>query len=377
MTTSQKQFIELLKAGLWGTQVQESLFKDNVNWQSIIQIAREQTVLGIICDSIETLPKEMWPPKDILHKLMSHNIRNIQMHTLLNSTLNKITKALDSAGIPSVLLKGQGVAQNYRRPECRSCGDIDLYVGEANFLDAYNQLKLLNDVSIEIGHECTHHMQMTINGVEIELHKQADYMPGVKTNQDLQDWTTECIDNNFGTSSLPQWNNNGNKICLPSTTYNAFFILHHAVRHMTVGGIGFRQLCDWTMFLYQQHKEISIDLLQEKLEKYNMTKVWMEFGILAVNTLGLPTSCLPLSPTSYDSPKTEQILKQIFISGNFGHADAKRNVTKQTSYIKKKWRDFKYQSSRLFMLFQIFPIYSISYFKNWIIEGIQRLFTRK
>lgn len=41
------------------------------------------------------------------------------MHQLLNTTLNQIVKALDKEGVPSVLLKGQGVAQNYRKPTNR------------------------------------------------------------------------------------------------------------------------------------------------------------------------------------------------------------------------------------------------------------------
>ena len=62
-------------------------------------------------------------------KLMMVRVKTEQMHQLLNTTLNQIVKALDKEGVPSVLLKGQGVAHNYRKPSSRSCGDIDLYTG--------------------------------------------------------------------------------------------------------------------------------------------------------------------------------------------------------------------------------------------------------
>ena len=133
MTKYQQQFIELLRAGLWGRAADAALFRDGVDWKAVLRIAKEQTVSVIVADGIETLPAELWPPKEVMLKLMMLRVKTSQMHALLNSTLNQIVGALDAQGVPSVLLKGQGVAQNYRKPESRTCGDIDLYTG----LDGY------------------------------------------------------------------------------------------------------------------------------------------------------------------------------------------------------------------------------------------------
>jgi hypothetical protein len=108
-----------------------------------------------------------------------------------------------------------------------------------------------------------------------------------------------------------------------------------------------------------------------------MKAVWQEFGLIAVNILGLPTSELPLAPAHMDSAKTERILRQIFISGNFGHADGKRKKTGKAGYLKKKWRDFRFQISRLLMLFNLFPSYALSYASGWISGGIGRLLRLK
>lgn len=377
MTLPQKQFIELLRAGLWGERADESLFRDGADWKKILKTARAQAVQAVVLDGIETLPAETWPPKEVIHSLMMDRTRNVQMHGLLNRTLNEVLTALDPVGIPSVLLKGQGVAKNYARPESRSCGDIDLYVGEDNFTRACEAIAGLKNESLGIGVECDHHVQISLNGIEIELHNKADYMPGARMDRDLQEWTVSSIDSNFGTGSLPFWDNAGTRVSLAPATFDAFFILHHAVRHMTVGGIGFRQLCDWTMYLHTNHAHIDTGLLRQKLERYRMTDVWQEFGILAVQHLGLPIEELPLAPASTDSSKTERILDQIFISGNFGHADANRKDNRKTGYIKRKWRDFSYQSSRLMMLFRLFPKYSAHYFMSWASGGIGRLLSRK
>ena len=364
MTRSQRQFIELLRAGLWGEKADESLFRGGVDWKEILKTARQQTVQGVVCDSIETLPAELWPPKEVLHRLMMDRTKNVQMHGLLNRIVRDVVEELDSRNVPSLLLKGQGVAQNYRRPESRSCGDIDLYVGMDNFHIAGEIIGRMTGE--EAGPESDHHIQLHFRGVEIELHKKADYMPGVRMNRDLQSWTLESLDKNFGTPRLRTWDNSGTAIQLAPATFDAFFILHHAVRHMTVGGIGFRQLCDWTMYLHKHHAEIDIAMLQEKLERFRMKAVWQEFGLIAVNILGLPPAELPLAPAHMDSAKTERILRQIFISGNFGHADGKRKDNTKTTYIKRKWRSFRFQSLRLIKLYNIFPRFILNYCFNWL-----------
>ena len=371
MTRDQQQFIELLRAGLWGEKVDENLFREAADWKEIIRTAKEQTVQGVICDSIGALPPDLCPPKEILHRLMMDRTRNVQMHSLMNGTLKMVTTALEKAGIPSVLLKGQGVASNYIRPESRSCGDIDLYVGEVDFRKAVDVVSSLEGA--RQGIDCEHHMPLELNGIEIELHKKADYMPGVRMNRDLQAWTIESLDKNFGTPRLRTWDNSGTAVQLAPATFDAFFILHHAVRHMTVGGIGFRQLCDWTMYLHKHHAEIDTPLLREKLERFRMTSVWQEFGILAVNILGLPADELPLAPASMHSAKTERILRQIFISGNFGHADEKRKDKSKTTYIKRKWRSFRFQSLRLMKLIGLFPMFILTFCLGWISEAMLRL----
>ncbi len=375
MTRYQQQFIELLRAGLWGEKADESLFRGGVDWKVVLKIARQQTVQGVVCDSIETLPAELWPPKEVLHRLMMDRTKNVQMHGLQNRIVKDVVAELDSNGVPSVLLKGQGVAQNYRCPESRSCGDIDLYVGMDNFHKAGEIIGRMTGE--EAGPESDHHIQLHFKGVEIELHKKADYMPGVSMNRDLQAWTVASLDQNSGTPRLGTWDNSGTAVQLAPATFDAFFILHHAVRHMTTGGIGFRQLCDWTMYLHKHHAQVDTSLLQEKLERFRMKAVWEEFGILAVNILGLPAEELPLAPARMDSAKTEKILRQIFISGNFGHADGKRKKAGKAGYLKKKWRDFRFQISRLLMLFNLFPSYALTYASEWISGGIGRLMRLK
>lgn len=373
MTRTQQQFLELLRSGLWGTPADPSLFQqESTDWKSILKTAKEQTVLVIVADGIETLPKELWPSKETMLKLMMTRVKTAQMHHLLNSTLNQIVNVLDKKGIPSVLLKGQGVAQNYRNPESRTCGDIDLYVGIENYERACKIIHDLNKEPQEDIPESGHHKHLELNGVVIEVHKLADSMSSKKQSACFQKWTKDSIDNLFTTNRLKVWNNDGTSIRLALPTFDAFFILHHAVRHMTTEGIGFRHICDWTMYLHRNHSEINKNELQHYLKLFNMEQIWQEFGIIAVNILGLPQTEVPLLKESSQSAKTERILKHIFISGNFGRFDPNGRNFKKTTYLKRKWNSFRFQTTRLLRLFFLFPKYIIHYWWHWMTEATRR-----
>lgn len=374
MTLSQQQFLELLRSGLWGHNADAELFMSGVDWKEILEIARQQTVLVIVADGIETLPKELWPSKDMITKLTMVRVKTLQMHNRMNLTINQIVSALDERGIPSILLKGQGVARNYRKPESRSCGDIDLYVGEDNYEKACEVVNGLCHTGEESkpGIESSHHMHLSLNGIEVELHRKADYTPGKKLNAGLQNWTKANLDANFKTSRLESWDNCGTKICLPTIDFDAFFILHHAVRHMTVEGLGFRQVCDWMMFLHRNPDRLDMAALKHMLERFSMKAVWDEFYTLATDVLGLEADLIPLMESPKASWKTDKLLENIFISGNFGHSDKNRKDESKTTYIKRKWRSFRFQSMRLLKLFRLFPEYAFSYWRNWISSSSRR-----
>ena len=378
MNRTQMQFLELLRAGLWGVPADPENFKPgSVSWKGVFGVAKEQTMLAVVTDGIETLPKELWPAKEAMMKLAMMRFKTEQAHRLLNSTVARIVKALDAEGVHSVLLKGQGVAQNYRRPESRACGDIDLYTGHGGYQRAFEIIERLNEGRPHKAAECKHHMHTTLNGVEVEIHRLASFIMGKRMNAKFEKWTQESIDELFGTGKLETWDNGGTAVCLAPATFNAFYILQHAVKHMVVEGVGFRQICDWTMLLHRCHAQVDVELLGRKLKELNMEAIWEEFGRLVVNFIGLPVEELPLAPKDIaPTRKTYLLLKHIFISGNFGRFDVNGRDRSNVPYMVRKWRSFIYQSKRLAKLFRLFPAYVASYMWHWISDAVVRFVTQ-
>lgn len=369
-TLPQQQFLSLLRAGLWGTPADPGQFPERTDWNAIIRIAIEQAVLVIVADGIETLPQEAWPPKDILLKLTMLRVKTQQMHQVLNGTLRQVGGILDSHGIPSVLLKGQGVAQNYRLPESRACGDIDLYVGGKNYMPACGILEKIKGAQMPDTTECDSHIVIKINNAIVELHHKTDVLYGKKKNDSWQDWTLRNIDENFDSTALPQKEINGYPVKTPPPTYNAIYLLQHATRHLVSEGIGFRHVCDWAIFLHKHYMDIELEVLKSKIEEYKLSASWAVFSILAHYYVGVPKEHIPFF-IDHKKSKGDLLASYIFESGNFGRYNSVKRDNSR-SYIKRKWHNFRFQMLRLFKLASIIPAYTLNYGWGWMTDAVQR-----
>ena len=381
MTTPQQQFLELLRSGLWGKPADASIFQGEIDWKTILRLAKEQTVQVLVANGIETLPKELWPPKVVIFKLMEVRTKTTKMHLLLNSVLAKITTALNAEGIPSVLLKGQGLAQNYLIPESRICGDIDLYVGEENINRAYDIIAALSNEPQEPEEGLTGkemHRNLKVDGVVVEIHRKAATTHTARKARLMTIWTNESLNSHFNDGTLPTINFNQVPVTVPSANFNNIFILYHAANHMLQGGIGLRQLCDWATYLSKHHSEINQKELKTILKRFNMMSVWKEFGRFAVNVLGLDPEHLPLAPHKLTCTNgTEFILKDIFDAGNFGHYKQHKIFPADTNVIIRKWRNCQISSQRHAQLIRFFPVFTISYITTWYINAFKRAFQGK
>ena len=381
MTRPQQQFLELLRSGLWGKPADASIFQGEIDWQSIVRIAKEQTVQVLVANGIETLPKELWPPKVAIFKLMEYKSTTVKMHHLLNSVLAKITTALNAEGIPSVLLKGQGLAQNYLIPESRICGDIDLYVGEENIDRACEVIAGLTDEPQEPEEGLTggdKHKEIKIDGVVVEVHKKAISTCSPRQARLQRIWTNTNLNLHFHDGTLPSIDFNHVPVKVPNADFNAVFILYHAAHHMIQGGIGLRQICDWVTYLSKHYSKINQTELKVALRRFNMVPVWKEFGRFAVNVLGLDPKYLPLAPKNLNSSNgTEFILKDIFANGNFGHYRQPNEAPQETNIFKRKWRSNIILAKRFKDKVLLFPGFTLPYGLTWYTNAIKRLFQGK
>lgn len=375
----------LLQAALWKRPADPWLFNEKTDWESIFALAEKQTIVALAYDAALTLPATLQPPTAILRKVHLQATRTAQKHLLLNSRLVEITARLRAEGIHPVLLKGQGVATNYPNPLRRACGDIDLYIGEPDYERCCRliyQWGMLDDHATE----SIQHLHFSWQGVYIELHRIAGvvYHPG--RNRDFRRWSDALLQGDTcRTMHLSGEAAVGAGITLPPVRFDALYIFYHTYKHFLTGGIGLRQLCDWTMYLHAHCDEIDHPVLLDDLQRFGLLRTWQVMGRIAVDHLGLPGEEFPFYDVQ-DDPRGEvaakyartadKMVEMILSEGNFGFYSPAR-TTRPVGYVAGKWHSFYSAQRRLREIYQLCPSDVRNYFFYFLVGGIGRLFTDK
>lgn len=371
MSRTEQQFFALLRSGLWDSPIEESLFAGDTDWPAVLKIASMQTVSGIIFDGISKLSKNLQPPTTIMRRLYPRVVRIEQSHELLNERLIRIISLLQSEGIHPILLKGQGVAQNYPNPVRRQCGDIDLYIGKKDFKRA---CELVNGWGIVADEEIERYRHYHFNweGVAIELHRIVEEHPNPFRNKRFQYW----IEYYLQKDKLKTWNLHNTAVLLPPVNFNALYVFNHAFLHFISEGIGFRQLCDWVMYLHLYHEQIDRSELMKDLRVFGLLRAWQIFGCIAVHDLGLAKEKFPFYTDKFRKKSQNKILEDILLVGNFGHYDPKW-ATRPAGYMSGKLHNFKMRSRRTLNLFLILRGYMGFYYLHFFIIGIRQIVNDK
>ncbi len=321
-TSTTQQLLSLVRASLWQTPIDTRPFTDAlttdsyINWDAITTMALQQTVAVLAITSALTLPPPLLPPKEWQYKAYSFIERNRRTHLLLDSCVAEATHLLKEANIPTVLLKGQAYARTYPTSTLRQCGDIDLYIGEANYRKAYEATKKFGWQSTEEFIPKSKHYGCSLKGIRIELHRLAGILPTPRANQKFREWSTTQILNSQRKIKIDK-----EEIILPTPIFDVIFVFLHLYHHFINGGIGLRQVCDWVMLLHTHSRSIDHDELEARLKEFQLLKPWQAFTPIAVQYLALPEYECPLYSPKYNK-KSEKILSFILKEGNFGRCRA-------------------------------------------------------
>ena len=130
MTINERHFIGFIRFALMGGDYPRGMLT-RASWQEQRRLAKEQTVSGLLYQTVTQLPQELRPPQQILMKLYSKVVYYENMNQLLNERTLEIFKKYREIGLHPILLKGPAAATLYEHPEQRVFGDIDIYVPDS------------------------------------------------------------------------------------------------------------------------------------------------------------------------------------------------------------------------------------------------------
>lgn len=215
--------------------ISDTILPDSPNWQTLYPLALHQGVSAILLDAIGLLPSETRPPKPVLMQWICQATMMELMYAKHRERIVELADFYNQNGIRMLLLKGYGCSLCYPKPEHRPTGDLDVYLfGKQEEADILVEKQL----GIKVHREYHKHSTFKYGGVEVENH--AKFIDDVshKSNIRFEQILMSVLDKE---ECLPSPIDN---VLLPSSTFNALFLLRHTGEHFASNEITLRHVLD-------------------------------------------------------------------------------------------------------------------------------------
>jgi hypothetical protein len=312
MDENQKTFIELLSLSLKGEKASLDILKA-VDWAVVIELAQRHSLLPLIF----TVLNHEQIDKDVLYNFKSI-VFNISLQQIQNmEVLDKIVAKLSDAAIPLIVMKGIVLRNLYPCPETRTMSDFDLVVKSADIKSAIIILKKLG--FRVCGYERAVHIQLiNKDNMLIELHKNLFNIQrmGIPSNYMQQVWENAIPINICGRTVLSY-----------SDIDNLLYLLLHAAKHFSEGGLGLRQLCDIKLLIETKRDMIDWEKFHAQTIEFNIFQFTQLIFEICNRLLGMHI------PLSWENRKKinedliNSLIQDILEGGVFGKDTEESNTS--------------------------------------------------
>lgn len=308
MTGVTNLFFELIQISLGNRKEFEHL-PSETEWRMLLDLANKQSLASVLIIGLEKVLSisGITKPKAIFEWIGIQQITESQ-NRLQNERARQLTELFDVNGFRSCILKGQGTALYYDKPEYRPCGDIDIWVeGDRDVILRFAKEHGYNIPHIDIKHSDIEFFA----DVPVEVHFLPSWMYCPSTNKKLQTIYTEKAERQFS--------NVDEKFGFAHTTidFDLVYSMVHIYRHVFSEGIGLRQLIDYYYILQnsslEQRKEAYESLKDLKMGSFVGGIMWILYTCFGLNEDYL------LCPIN--NKHGEFMLSEIMTAGNFGRFD--------------------------------------------------------
>jgi len=340
---NQQALFALVRAGLWEKEVRLLPYGE-VDYAEVMRLAQEQAVVGLVAAGLEHVTDVKVPQVWAL-QFAGQTIQLEQRNKAMNQFIADLIAKMREANIYTVLVKGQGIAQCYERPQWRTSGDVDLLLSIEKFEEAK---ALLSPLSSGNKPECNYSKELGyyIDSWSVELH--GTQRTGLSSRVDAE---IDAVQRDlFYGGKVRSWNNGGATVFLPAADEDVFLVFTHFIKHFyKEGGVTVRQMCDWCRLLWTYKNSIDSKLLERRVKRAGLMSEWNAFSALAVEYLGMSVEAMPLySKDKKWSRKAEKIVSFILKGG--------------------EWQKFKdtYRVGRIFPMSTLLFLPGIILNVNWL-----------
>ncbi len=176
LSRARKLVLDLLKADEGIPEREKFSAMEEKDWDELLRIARAHRLGPMLFFRLSRCDHEI--PDEIMERLLQAHRRNAVRSLKVFGELVKVSRRLESAGMPFIALKGAHLAQFcYPSPACRPMRDLDLLLKKDRCLEAFDLLVGNGYVPAIEGSAAAHMNQRrhlpplrSPSGIQVELH---------------------------------------------------------------------------------------------------------------------------------------------------------------------------------------------------------------
>lgn len=357
-------FFALLRAGLWEKEVHIEPYGE-IDFSAVLDLAEEQSVVGLIAAGIEHVVDAKPQKKDVL-QFIGRTVQLEQKNQAMNYFISLTVEKMREADIYTLLVKGQGVAQCYERPLWRACGDVDFFLSDDNYEKAKAFLTPLAS-EVETEFKGSKHQGMTIDPWVVELHGSLRMGLPRRINNVLDGIQRET----FCGGNVRSWDNDGTQVFMLGKENDVVYVFAHFFNHFYKGGLGLRQICDWCRLLWTFRETLDVKKVELMVKQMGLVSEWKAFGAFAVEYLGMEATAMPMYDAAPKWSKKSSMIKDFVMTvGNFGH-NRDMSYYAKYPYLIRKFISMGQRVGDLLWHSRIFPLDSIRLLPVILINGIR------
>jgi len=371
LNRNHQAFMALVRAGLWEKEVRLLPYGE-IDFNAIYKLAQEQSVVGLLAAGLEHV-KDVKVPQALALIIAGEVLQLEQRNRAMNEFVADMVAKMREAGIYTLVIKGQGVAQCYERPLWRASGDVDFFLSEENFLLAREFFRPLVSNGFDPSDENARNISAQLLPWDIELHTNQFCGLSKKMDAGIRNVQNSVIYE----GQVRSWMNEKTQIFLPSADNDAIFVFTHFLKHFYKGGLGLRQICDWCRLLWTYKDSMNRELLDSRIRRMGLMSEWKAFAAFAVDYLGMPREVMPFYSSSRKwNRKAKRICKFVIEVGNMGHNRDMRFYASKW-FFERKVKSFGIRLKDLIRHASIFPLDSVVFFINITTNGFVAFLNRK
>ena len=294
LNQSDNLFLSLVRCAVSSKCDDSSAFSGK-DWVWIIKTSNMQGVPALVADGLQNYLKSNPNSNPFTNETVAEKLKRIQwlgsvvayerMYAKHKKAMADLAQLYASKGIHMMVLKGYGLSLDWPVSNHRPVGDLDIYnFGKWKEADAL--VAKTCGIRINDGHE--HHTIFSYKEVFVENHY--DFI-NTKAHRDAP--KIEARLKVLVEKGSKEIEIEGANIYLPSSDFNAIFLMRHMGQHFAGEHLNLRQVLDWGFFVRAHHNEVDWKATIDFLKEIGIYIFFNQINAICVDYLGFTESSFP------------------------------------------------------------------------------------